>query len=52
MLPDPGLRRVELFESVLLLMFPFHVLLLVGHRIPPYVQESIGPGATANKEGT
>ena len=35
---NPGLILVHVFESVLLLVFPLHVLLLVTDRIPPDIQ--------------
>jgi len=35
---NPGLILVHVFESVLLLVFPLHVLLLVADRIPPDIQ--------------
>ena len=35
---NPGLVLVHVFESVLLLVFPLHVLLLVADRIPPDIQ--------------
>ena len=50
--PDPRLIGVQIFERVLLLVLPLHVLLLVGNGIPPYVQQTIGPSTAANEEGT
>lgn len=50
-LADPGLCRVELLQSVLLLVFPLHVLLLVGDGVPPHVQQAVRPLTLANEEG-
>ena len=41
--PDPGMRGVEELESVLFFVLPFHVFLLVANRVPPDVEESVGP---------
>lgn len=49
---DPWLRFVELLQSVLLLVFPLHMLLLVGDGIPPDIQHAISPIASLYKEGT
>ena len=35
---DPRLVDVEEFEGVLFFVLPFHVLLLVPNRVPPYVK--------------
>lgn len=50
--PDPGLVGVEVLEAVLLLVLPFHVLLLVEDRVPPDVEKAVGPGGAADEKGT
>lgn len=35
---NPGLVLIHIFEGVLLLVFPLHVLLFVADRIPPDIQ--------------
>lgn len=40
---DPGLIHVHIFECVLLLVFPLHVLLFVADGVPPHVEEAVGP---------
>lgn len=49
---DPWLVGVDVLESVLLLVLPLHVTLFVEDRVPPDIKQSVGPGATANEEGT
>lgn len=34
------------------LVLPFHVLLLIQHRVPPNIQKLFGPSAASNEEGT
>lgn len=48
---DPGLGGVEVFQRILLLVLPLHMLLLVKHGIPPKVQQAVCPFAAAHKEG-
>ncbi len=50
-LTDPRVALVHGLEGVLLLVLPGHVLLLIGHRIPPNVQQALGPGTAANEKG-
>jgi len=47
----PWLVRVDVLESVLLLVLPFHVALFVEDWVPPDIKESVGPGAAADEEG-
>ena len=47
----PWLACIQMFEGVLFLVFPFHMLLLVAHRIPPDVEQAICPVASADEEG-
>ena len=47
----PRLVGIKMLKSVLLLMFPLHMLLLVAHGIPPDVQETISPDGTVDEEG-
>ena len=49
---NPGLTLIEIFERVLFLVFPFHVFLFVQGRVPPDVEETIGPGAATHEEGS
>jgi hypothetical protein len=49
--PDPWLVGVEVFEGVLLLVFPFHVFLLVEDGVPPDVEEAVGKGGAFDEEG-
>ena len=44
MTPYPRMRGIQVFEGILLLVFPLHVFLLVVDRIPPHVQQLVGPG--------
>lgn len=48
---DPGLVGVQMFETVLFFVFPFHVFLFVKDRVPPDVEETVGPGAATDHEG-
>ncbi len=50
-LSDPRVALVHGLEGVLLLVLPGHVLLLVEHRIPPNVQQTLRPGAAADEKG-
>lgn len=49
-LSHPSMILVKGLQSVLLLVLPSHVLLLVGHWIPPDIQEAFGPGAATHEE--
>jgi len=49
--PNPWLVDIEKFKSILFFVFPFHVLLFVPYRVPPYVQQAIGPSTTTDEEG-
>ena len=46
----PRMVGVKVFQRILLLVFPLHMLLLVVYWIPPDVQETICPLPSANKE--
>jgi hypothetical protein len=48
---DPGLIGVEVLEGVLLLVFPFHVFLLVEDGVPPDVKQAVGEGGAFDEEG-
>lgn len=37
-------------QGILLLVFPFHVLLLIAHGIPPDIQQPLAPLAPADQE--
>lgn len=52
MLSNPGLGPVQLLESVLFLVLPFHMLLLIQHGVPPNIQKLFSPSAASNEEGT
>lgn len=49
--PDPWLRSVHELQSILFLVLPFHVLLLVGYRVPPDVEQAVSPWAALDEEG-
>lgn len=49
-LANPRLRLVKLIQRILLLVLPLHMLLLVCNRVPPHVEESVGPVATSHEE--
>lgn len=49
--PDPRLRSVHELQGILFLVFPFHVLLLVGYRVPPDVEQAVGPWTALDEEG-
>lgn len=49
-LANPRLSRVELFQSILLLVFPLHMLLFVRNWVPPDIQQSVSPVATSHEE--
>lgn len=49
--PDPWLGSVHELQGILLLVLPFHVLLLVGYRVPPNVEQAVGPWAALHEEG-
>ena len=48
--PDPWLIDIEVLERILLLVLPFHMFLFVANRVPPDVEETIGPRAASDKE--
>lgn len=48
--PDPRLVHVHVFERILLLVLPLHVLLLVANRIPPDVKQAVGPYTASDEE--
>lgn len=48
---DPGLVCIEVFETVLFLVFPLHVLLFVEDGVPPDIEQTICPVGAAHKEG-
>lgn len=50
MRPDPRLIGIQMLQCILLLMFPFHMLLFVADRIPPDVQETISEDAAMSEE--
>lgn len=52
MRPDPRLIDVEMLKSVLLLVLPFHMLLFVANRVPPYIEQAISPSASSDEERT
>lgn len=45
------LRCVKMLKSILLLMFPVHMLLLIEYRIPPHIKQTIGELRSSDKEG-
>jgi hypothetical protein len=47
---NPWLVLIHVLESILLFVFPLHVLLFVAHGIPPDIQKPIGPHASSNHE--
>jgi hypothetical protein len=49
---NPRLVLVHVLECILLFVLPFHVLLLVTDRVPPDVEQPIGPYAPSNHEGS
>jgi hypothetical protein len=48
---DPWLIDIEKFQSVLFLVFPFHVLLLIADRVPPNIEKAIGPSTSPDEKG-
>lgn len=50
MCTDPRLVAIQLLQGVLLLVRPVHVLLLVGDRVPPHVEQAVSPCTAPNKE--
>lgn len=50
-LADPRKGNVQLLQGILLLVCPLHVLLLVGDRVPPHVEQAVCPITPSHEEG-
>jgi hypothetical protein len=49
---NPGLVLIHVLECILFFVLPFHVLLLVADRVPPNVEQPVGPYTPSNHKGS